>query len=209
MTEVASHQYRIGLIDDSPEYLDLLFSSLHGKGKHVVKTSKPAECVEWAERNQIDVLVADVRMPEHGLTLAERIQRVSDVEVIMLTGFDPTEEDQQHALSLGVDIYFKNSLDDFLERIDNLGTPPDPGEIRRLRSRVKVLERVHQEWTNDLVAKLREIPDLENAIVSSEEGSFTIAQLIDDIQELRPRGIRYIGVWRRAMGTLLGLRRRQ
>jgi CheY-like chemotaxis protein len=208
MTEVISSQMRIGLIDDSPTFLQLLQSSLQTKGIPIKVTSDPLRCVEWAETGEIDVLVADIRMSESGLALAERIRRVSDIEVIMLTGWNPTKEERQRALSLGIDIYFKNSLDDFLDRVDKLGDPLDPNEIRKLRTRVKVLERMHQAWTDDLIAKLREIPDLEKAIVTSAEGNFTIAQLIEDIKELRPRGVEYIGLWRRAMGTLLGLRKK-
>lgn len=208
MTEVVSRQMTIGLIDDSPTFLQLLHSSLQTKGIPIKVTSDPLQCVEWAEGGEIDVLVADIRMAESGLALAERIRSASDIEVIMLTGWNPTEEERRRALNLGIDIYFKNSLDDFLDRIDKLGEPLDPNIIRKLQSRIKVLERVHQAWTDDLIAKLREIPDLEKAIVTSAEGNFTIAELIEDIKELRPRGIEYIGLWRRAMGTLLGLRRK-
>jgi CheY-like chemotaxis protein len=182
---------------------------LQEKGISIEVTGSPGEALTWATNGEIDILVVDMRMPEHGLSLAEKVHRVSDVEVVMLTGFAPTAAEKQWSRRLGVVVYSKDSWDDLANYVAQAGCSYDAREARELRRRLRILEYVHEEWVEDLVSKLQQIPELDKAFISSTEGPFTIAELIDDIRNVRPRGIEYIRLWRRALGTLLGLRRGQ
>lgn len=198
---------RVAFIDDDPEFLVLAEDKAQQRGLSVRTTHDPAEGLAWAEQGEVDKLLVDLRMPEDGLTVAEEAQSRADVDLKLWTVFDPTEEEERRADHIGVKIENKRQLVDVLDAIGRAAHPLDPTEVRRLRNRVKTLERVHQEWVEDLVSKLGEIPDLEKAVISSAKGPFTVAELIDDIRNLRPRGIEYVRLWRRAMGTILGLRR--
>ncbi len=82
--------------------------------------------------------------------------------------------------------------------MDNFSSPA----ISKMRRRLTLLESMHHEWIEDLVATLKTIPSYENAIISSPDGPFTVAELVEDIQKLRPRGIEYIRLWRRTLVTL-------
>jgi CheY-like chemotaxis protein len=206
MTQLA--ESRVAFIDDDPEFLVLVEDKALQRGLSVRTTHDVAEGLAWAEQGDIDKLVVDLRMPEDGLTVLEDAQSKGDIDVKLWTVFEPTEEEERRASQLGVKIVNKRQLVDLLDGLGLAVDTPEPGEVRKLRNRVRTLERVHQEWVDDLVSKLAEIPDLDKAVISSAKGPFTVAELIDDIRNLRPRGIEYIRLWRRAMGTILGLRRK-
>jgi hypothetical protein len=87
--------------------------------------------------------------------------------------------------------------------MEHLSSSYATGEMQQ---RLRVLEGMHYEWIEDLVATLKEIPNYEKAIISGQNGPFTVAELIRDIQELKPRGVEYIRLWRRTLGTLLRIR---
>jgi CheY-like chemotaxis protein len=209
MEDTVTRHAKVGLVDDSPEFLELMRYHLMGNGVEVAATGSPDESIAWVTAGEIDILIADMRMPEHGLQLAERVQRLStDIEVVMLTGFIPTEEERQWARKLGLVIYSKTEQDDLVQYVAEASSSPQAHETRELKRRIRILEYVHEQWTNDLVSKLERIPDL-NAVISSADGGFTISELIDDIRRLTPRGIRYIETWHRVLDTLLKMGKRK
>ena len=83
--------------------------------------------------------------------------------------------------------------------MDNISSPV----ISKMHRRLTLFENMHHEWIEDLVATLKTIPSYENAIISSPDGPFTVAELVDDIQKLRLGWVyEYIRLWRRTLVTL-------
>ncbi|HEY2390897.1 MAG TPA: response regulator [Candidatus Angelobacter sp.] len=198
-------ELKIGFIDDQEDYLDHLMSEQIDRQVASVVTSDPAECMEWVRENKVDVLVVDLRMEgKDGLAIAQEAQNVKDLEIVLLTGHDPTPSEKERAEELGVPIHRKDSLAELLDGLEKDRMNP---EMRRLRHREKVLLAAHSMWVEDFVTKLKSIPDFEKTIISSEDGAFTVAELVDDIKELRPRGREYIRLWQHTMDTLLNFRK--
>lgn len=198
--------FEVGFIDDKADFLDHLQEELQ-TANFVIKTTRdPAECLEWVRHDEIDALVADLRMPEEdGLSLIEQVQILSDIETMVLTGYEPNAFESQRARDLSVPIYRKDSLPEFA---DKLSSQDKDREVRKLLRRLRIFEGAHEEWVKDLIGKLKDIPHFETLVISSEEGPFTVEELIRDIRELRPRGREYIRLWQRTLGTFLKLGRK-
>jgi CheY-like chemotaxis protein len=196
-------ELEVGFIDDQADYLELLKSEQAERRVSTKVTSDPMECLEWVRENKVDVLVVDLRMEgKDGLTVVQEAQNIRDLEIVLLTGHDPKPSEEQRAKELGVLIHRKDSLAELLDGLAEDRTNP---EMRRLRHEGKTLRAAHLMWVEDFIKKLSSIPDFEKTLISSEDGSFTVAELIDDIKELRPRGREYIRLWQRTLDTLLKL----
>ena len=79
---------RVLIVDDERDFLDSLAKRLTLRGLQVVAASSGAEALQVLERDAIDVVVLDVRMPGmDGVETLRRIKRLyPQVEVVMLTG---------------------------------------------------------------------------------------------------------------------------
>jgi DNA-binding NtrC family response regulator len=155
------------------------------------------------------MVLTDLRMPrEDGLSLASRLKQLADVDVVMFSGHAPRKDELERAQRLGLSIYQKPDLEDLIARIVESRHSIDDKDkqIVDLRRKVAQLELQNKEWTADLVSKLRRVPNMEAALISSSDGSFTVAELVKDIETLTPRGLEYIRLWRRTLDTLLRLR---
>jgi CheY-like chemotaxis protein len=194
----------IGFLDDSVDFLQSLRDQESVRQLSIRTTERAAECLEWVKQGVIDVLVADLRLPSgSGLTILEEAQKIGDVFGILLTGYQLTAAEQAQARQLGVTIFRKDALSDLLDYLERFAIRVEPLEMLKLRRQLVLLESLHEEWSADLVSMLREIPCPQEAIISSDDGPFTVAQLIDDIEKLRPRGREYMRLWRRTVGTFL------
>jgi hypothetical protein len=129
--------------------------------------------------------------------------------VTLWTGFEPTQAEQR-ALSRAdakVMSKMKVKLEDVITYVTSLFDSEPAVKVRALERRVAELEAVNREWIADMVEQLQSIPNVEQAMVSTAGAPFTVADLIDDIRQLRPRGIEYIRLWRSALARVRRLKR--
>lgn len=79
---------RVLVVDDEPNILTALRRVLRARGYEALTAGSGAEALELLEREQVDVVVSDMKMPEMaGAELLERIfTRWPDVKRILLTG---------------------------------------------------------------------------------------------------------------------------
>ena len=79
---------RILLVDDEKDFVEMLSLRLREVGEKVFEAFSGKECLETLQKNGIDVVVLDIRMPGmDGMeTLKEIKRKFPLVEVIMLTG---------------------------------------------------------------------------------------------------------------------------
>ena len=79
------------IIDDEPAYLELLSGLLNQEGyEEVITESHPKHVLSILDRNQIDLIILDVYMPEmNGLELLEQVkENHPKIPVIMVTAVD-------------------------------------------------------------------------------------------------------------------------
>ena len=84
---------KILLVDDEKDLIEMLSLRLQETGEKVKSAYSGQECLETLDKNNIDVVILDIKMPGmDGIeTLKEIRKRFPLVEVIMLTGHGSTE----------------------------------------------------------------------------------------------------------------------
>ena len=92
------------VVDDEPGIARLCERLLTHAGYSVTSFTNPQAAIDFAAQNQVDLLLADIRMPEiSGFDLIGQIQQHQpDVAVLIMTGFG-TMETAIQALQQGVD----------------------------------------------------------------------------------------------------------
>ena len=102
-----SHPFTILLVDDNYDFLKFLSESL-AKQYHVLKATNGKHALNVLEKEDIDLVVSDIMMPEmDGLELCSTIKndiRYSHIPIILLTA-KASEEHQLEGLSVGADDY--------------------------------------------------------------------------------------------------------
>ena len=101
--------YKILLVDDEPEILDYLHDILaqHFDGiLEITATSYSSDAMEIIKTSKVDILITDIKMPEHtGFDLVEAARNVNtEIKVAFLTGhayFDYAH----NAIKIGCDDY--------------------------------------------------------------------------------------------------------
>lgn len=79
---------RILFVDDEVDFLSAILKRLENRGYDVLGASGADEALDLLQRNDVDIVVMDVKMPgRDGLSVLQEIKRNWPlVEVIMLTG---------------------------------------------------------------------------------------------------------------------------
>ncbi|TXG92287.1 DNA-binding response regulator [Rhodococcus rhodnii] len=120
MTDHATPEARILLVDDEPTIIELLTVSLKFQGFEVRSAATGAEGLDVARSFRPDALVLDVMMPGmDGLGLLKRLRADGvDAPVLFLTAKDSVEE-KVSGLTLGADDYVTKpfSLEEVVTRL--------------------------------------------------------------------------------------------
>lgn len=118
---------RILVVDDEPNLVDLIRTTLERQDYDVIEASDGAEGVEKVRTDLPDLVILDVMMPNlDGYAALKEIREISTVPVLMLT-VKASEADKVRGLELGADDYLAK-----------------PFGHRELTSRVKALLRRSQ-----------------------------------------------------------------
>jgi CheY-like chemotaxis protein len=198
---------RLGIVDDDTEFL----SDIAIIQDAVRTTSDPDECLEWVQNGEVDAVVSDLRMPgEGGVGLLQAAREIDPtIPLALWTGFQPDPQERQVLESLEAKILSKTKhrLQDIVGYFEDVFASVPLQKLRIAERRIMELEELNLEWVRDMLQQLREIPDMERALISGAGGGYTVAELIDDIEQMRPRGREYIKLWREAQARLRSYRR--
>lgn len=110
---------KILVVDDEPLYLRLLEESLKLEKYVVLKADNGQDAVKIVSKEDPDLVVMDVMMPDmDGFSACKLIREFSDVPIIMLTS-KAAERDRVMGLDLGADDYIVKpfSGEEFLARV--------------------------------------------------------------------------------------------
>jgi DNA-binding response OmpR family regulator len=110
---------RILIVDDESRYTRIIKINLEASGYQVVTAANGQEAVERAAREEPDLILLDIRMPDmDGYDACQRIREFSTVPIIMLTALAETTN-KVKGLDLGADDYVTKpfSVDELLARV--------------------------------------------------------------------------------------------
>ncbi|MEM5787877.1 MAG: ATP-binding protein [Syntrophobacteraceae bacterium] len=106
-----SSSYRLLLVEDDPEILNILRDMLRLKGHRVVALSDGAKALELIETSHFDLVLTDLGMPViSGWEIAKRVKAKNEnTPVVMITGWGAQYEEENLA-SRGVDLMLAKPL---------------------------------------------------------------------------------------------------
>lgn len=171
------------IVEDDPDILKLLDTTLTFKGYHVVTARNGREGLEAIQRKRPAIVIADIMMPRlDGFGLVHRMRidpETRDIPVVFITAAYVTREDREFALNLGATRFLQKPVD--LERfLATIAELLDQG-----LSVVKTLNEVdfYNEYRRRLEAKLdeksRQIAREEHLLAThaDKENQFLLASL--------------------------------
>jgi two-component system OmpR family response regulator len=119
-TNGATPEARLLVVDDEPNIVELLSTSLRFAGFEVATAMSGSDAVKAVERTHPDLVVLDVMLPDiDGFTVLRRLQAANrPLPVLFLTARD-ANEDKVQGLTLGGDDYVTKpfSLEEVVARI--------------------------------------------------------------------------------------------
>jgi two-component system OmpR family response regulator len=152
---------RLLVVDDEPNIVDLLATSLRFAGFEVATARNGAEALRVASTFRPDLMVLDVMMPGlDGFTVVRRLRQEGiNAPVVFLTAKDATE-DKVTGLTLGGDDYVTKpfSLEEVVARIRAVlrrfaETAPTESTSKLAFADVEMDEDTHEVWKDgELVA---------------------------------------------------------
>jgi signal transduction histidine kinase/ActR/RegA family two-component response regulator len=106
---------RVLLVDDEPDAREMVSHLLEPLGARIVATASAAEALEALQRGKIDVLVADIGMPdEDGYALIRKIRELDgalrEIPAIALTAY-AGDGDRQRALAAGFQMHLPKPVE--------------------------------------------------------------------------------------------------
>lgn len=106
---------KILVVDDTEDNLDLLEFALKRKPVTMLRATSGAECLALAERENPDVILLDIQMPEmDGYETFKRLRansKTAKIPVVFLTAQKKDPESIEKGLALGVDEYLTKPID--------------------------------------------------------------------------------------------------
>ena len=103
------------VVDDVPDILELLDTTLKFKGYRVVTARHGLEALEIIQREHPALIIADILMPTmDGFSLVHRLRldpQTRDIPVIFLSATYVTPEDKDFALTIGVTRFIEKPVD--------------------------------------------------------------------------------------------------
>ena len=100
------NEYRIMIVDDEPDILNLLEKALNIEGfYHIIKIDNGITAVNICEQNQPDIIILDIMLPGiDGYEVCKRIRQFSHCPILFLSSKND-ELDKLLGLAVGGDDY--------------------------------------------------------------------------------------------------------
>src|SRR6266542_1278862 len=178
------------LVEDDPDILKLLNTTLTFRGYRVVTASNGKEGLEAVGREHPALVIADIMMPKlDGFGLVHRLRidpETRNIPVIFITATFLSPEDKEFALDIGVTRFIQKPLDmdAFLQTIKSLLEQHNATAMGPIRE-YSFYERYRTRLELKLVQKNKQITRDEGLLVANpnEEDASLQASLRQAIRE--------------------------
>jgi DNA-binding NtrC family response regulator len=135
---------KVLVVDDEEDFVEMLSLRLNEAGENVSTAYNGRECLEALEKNDMDVVILDIKMPGmDGIeVLGEIKKRFPLVEVILLTGHGSAETAVE-GMKLGAYDYLMKPADfkDLTAKLDGARKRKDDQEERIRKAEARLLLR--------------------------------------------------------------------
>ena len=135
---------RVLVVDDEKDFVEILSLRLKEAGEKVSAAYSGKACLETLEKEDIDVVILDIKMPGmDGMeTLGEIKKRFPLVEVIMLTGHGTTKTAVEGMKMGAFDYLLKPAdFDDLTTKLDAARKRKEAQEDRIRKAEARILSR--------------------------------------------------------------------
>lgn len=178
---VGDKTYSVLLVDDEPAIVAALRRTLRGRGYRIFGVTDPLEAIDLLTREEVDLLVSDIDMPQmSGLDLVSRVRRDHPQVVrILLTG--------RGTLTSALRAINDGEVHRFLTK------PWDDDELREVVAQALVrLEELRRQQSADQQAARRRalIADLER----EQPGISSVTRDVDGVYVIDERRIESVKV---------------
>lgn len=103
------------VVDDIPDILNLLDTTLTFKGYRVITARNGQEALEAIQKERPALIIADILMPKmDGFSLVHRLRinpKTRDIPVVFLSATYVTPEDKDFAIAIGVTRFIEKPVD--------------------------------------------------------------------------------------------------
>ncbi|MBN2601931.1 MAG: response regulator, partial [Candidatus Marinimicrobia bacterium] len=148
------------IVDDKKESLYLLETMLKGNGYHTFSASNGKEALQILDKQEIDLIISDILMPEmDGFQLCKAVKtsdKFRQIPFVFYTATFTTRQDEILALKLGASRFLRKPMEPekFLEQIQGLMENLKEGDLQSQEPKYKDEEEVLRLYDERLVTKL-------------------------------------------------------
>lgn len=187
---------KILIIDDDESIRKTIAGYLRRQGYEVLTASDGIEGVETAGREQIDLVISDIRMPGlNGIEVLERIKEIDGhIQVILITAHDDMQSTVM-AMQKGAYDYIEKPLE--IERLKvAVKRALENKQLSEQLSSLLTVESEGYELENNIVGKTPEMKEVYKKIgqVSSSKVTVMVSGESGTGKELVARSIHYMGI---------------
>ncbi|MDF9867598.1 DNA-binding response OmpR family regulator [Bacilli bacterium PM5-3] len=154
--------YKVLMIDDDTEYIDMLSDFIKDSGFDTTKANSAKEGLELEKDNNYDLIIIDLLLGAiRGTQVAEIIRKHNDESHIIILTNSISDEDEISSLQLGVDEYIKKntSLNVIVHRLKNV-LARGHANISKSNHLLSKNEKIKIDTVNKIVYKNDEFVDL-------------------------------------------------
>ena len=107
--------HNILYIEDNPDNMMLVQRALEARGYHLLKAMKGLDGVTTAEREEVDLILLDINLPDiDGYEVAQRLRsskkhQLASIPIIAITA-NALKGDAEKALNAGCDVYMSKPI---------------------------------------------------------------------------------------------------
>ena len=135
--------YKILLVDDEPDILEILSYSLESGGFKIYKANNGLEAIEIAEKIIPDLIIMDVMMPKmNGIEACDHIRKSNNLKDVIITFLSARSEDFSKIAG------FEAGADDYITK---------PIKPKVLLSKVKALLRRKNSGDNQTIIQINDL----------------------------------------------------